>query len=154
MASRKGSGSRRYPRTARLNELFREILGDEVERLDDDRLELVTIMGVEVQTDLERATVYWSTVFADADNDGRDAAIQEAFAELRPRLQAAIGRQARVRRVPELVFRPDPSVRSAERIEGILRDLHLDGDDAPGPGGSETPEEADASDEPAESDDA
>jgi ribosome-binding factor A len=126
MASRKGSGSRRYPRTARLNELFREILGDEIERLDDDRLELVTIMGVEVQTDLERATVYWSTVFADAETDGRDATIQEAFSELRPRLQAAIGRQARVRRVPELVFRPDPSVRSAERIEGILRDLHLD----------------------------
>jgi ribosome-binding factor A len=134
MASRKGSGSRRYPRTARLNELFREILGDEVERLDDDRLELVTIMGVDVQTDLERATVYWSTVFADDDDDdgaGRDATIQEAFAELRPRLQSAIGRQARVRRVPELVFRPDPSVRSAERIEGILRELNVDGSDQP-----------------------
>jgi ribosome-binding factor A len=131
MASRKGSGSRRYPRTARLNELFREILGDEVERLDDDRLELVTIMGVDVQTDLERATVYWSTVFADDDGAGRDATIQEAFAELRPRLQSAIGRQARVRRVPELVFRPDPSVRSAERIEGILRELNVDGSDQP-----------------------
>jgi ribosome-binding factor A len=128
MASRKGSGARRYPRTARLNELFREILGDEIERLDDDRLELVTIMGVEVQTDLERATVYWSTMFGGDDADGRDAIIQEAFAELRPRLQSAIGRQARVRRVPELVFRPDPSVRSAERIEGILRDLHHDDD--------------------------
>jgi ribosome-binding factor A len=135
MASRKGSGSRRYPRTARLNELFREILGDEIERLGDDRLELVTIMSVDVQTDLDRATVYWSTVFAD---DAADASVQEAFAEARPRLQSAIGRQARVRRVPELVFRPDPAVRSAERIEGILRDIHDrdPGEGAPPDGGS------------------
>lgn len=126
MPGRRGSGSRRYPRTARLNELFREILGDEIERADDDRLDLVTIMSVEVQTDLERATVYWSSVFAD---DDTDSDVQAALAEARPRLQKAIGRQARVRRVPELVFRPDPSVRSAERIEGILRGLH---DDKPG----------------------
>jgi ribosome-binding factor A len=46
-------------------------------------------------------------------------------------LQSAISRQARVRRVPELVFRPDPSVRSAERIEGILRELNVDGSDQP-----------------------
>ena len=35
--------NRRYSRTARLNELLREILGDELERLGDERLELVTI---------------------------------------------------------------------------------------------------------------
>lgn len=126
MAARRSSGGRRYPRTARLNELFREILGDEIERSDDDRLALVTVMGVEVQTDLERATVFWSSVLA-ADED--DAVVQQALDEARPRLQRAIGRQARVRRVPELVFRPDPSVRSAERIEGILRDLHEGGAD-------------------------
>jgi ribosome-binding factor A len=127
MPGRKSSGARRYPRTARLNELFREILGDEIERSDDDRLALVTIMSVDVQTDLERATVFWSSVLADEDGD---AAIQEALGESRHRFQKAIGRQARVRRVPELVFRPDPSVRSAERIEGILRSIHGEADDA------------------------
>jgi ribosome-binding factor A len=124
MTGRRGSGSRRYPRTARLNELFREILGDEIERLDDDRLQLVTIMSVDVTTDLERATVYWSSVL---DDEGSDEAVQAAFAEARPALQKAIGRQARVRRVPELVFRPDASVRSAERIEGILREIQVEG---------------------------
>lgn len=126
MTKRKGTGSRRYPRTARLNELFREILGEEIERLDDDRLELVTIMGVEVTTDLERATVYWSSVLADED---ADEVVQAALGEARPALQRAIARQARVRRVPELVFRADASVRTAERIEGILREISAD--DAP-----------------------
>lgn len=134
MAPRKRSGGRRYPRTARLNELFREILGEEIERSDDERLALVTVMGVEVQRDLERATVYWSSVMAAGD----EALVQQALEEARPRLQRAIGVQARVRRVPELVFRPDPTVPQAERIEGILRDLRSSEDaggdeDAGGP---------------------
>ena len=53
--------SRRYPRTARLNEAMLEVLADEVERLSDPRLELVTITGVEVTRDLSRATVFFST---------------------------------------------------------------------------------------------
>ncbi|MEZ5262790.1 MAG: hypothetical protein R2755_13700 [Acidimicrobiales bacterium] len=30
-----GSSARDYPRTARVNELLREIIGDELERIDD-----------------------------------------------------------------------------------------------------------------------
>ena len=45
------------------------------------------------------------------------------MAEHRPRLQRAIGNQARVRRVPPLTFMVDDTVRSADRIEEILRGL-------------------------------
>ena len=37
------------PRTVRLNQLFQEILAEELERIDDERLELVTIMSVDVR---------------------------------------------------------------------------------------------------------
>jgi ribosome-binding factor A len=40
------------------------------------------------------------------------------------RLQAAIGRQIHARKTPILQFRPDDVMRSAERIDRILRDLH------------------------------
>ena len=39
----------RYPRMARVNEVVREALGDELERLNDPRLGLVTITGVDVE---------------------------------------------------------------------------------------------------------
>ena len=39
---------RRYPRMARVNEVVREALADELERLNDPRLGLVTITGVDV----------------------------------------------------------------------------------------------------------
>ena len=39
--------ARDYPRTARLNRLFQEILAEHLELIDDDRLAMVTIMSVD-----------------------------------------------------------------------------------------------------------
>jgi ribosome-binding factor A len=107
----------RYPRTARLNELLREILAEEVKRYDDDRLHLVAITQVVVDRDLHQAVVYFDTLGGPED----DAEVAEAFAEHRVRLQGAIGRQARLKRTPHLVFSADDVERGAERIEGIIR---------------------------------
>jgi ribosome-binding factor A len=112
--------ARDYPRTARLNQLFQEILAEELERIDDERLELVTIMSVDVDGDLARAIVYFDTLGGEDD----DADVLEVLGELRYRLQSAIGREARVKRTPELVFRPDDVGRSAARLEEVLRSIN------------------------------
>jgi ribosome-binding factor A len=121
--------TRRYPRTARLNELVREIVADELERIDDDRLLMVAVTAVDVAPDLRHARVLYDAL----DGPERDDEILEAFGELRVRLQAAIGRQARVKRVPELTFVPDPAVREGEHIDAILRTIEPadDADDSP-----------------------
>ncbi|HEY8523739.1 MAG TPA: 30S ribosome-binding factor RbfA [Acidimicrobiales bacterium] len=126
--SRSTGTARDYPRTARLNHLVQEIVAEEVERIDDDRLGLLTVVGVDVEPDLRRATVWYTALGAatgdeagDADDEGDT--LVAALAEHRPRLQAAIGRQARLKRTPELTFEPDEVIRRAERVEAILRDL-------------------------------
>ncbi len=40
--------ARQYPRTARLNRLLREILAEELELIDDERLDLLTLTSVDV----------------------------------------------------------------------------------------------------------
>ena len=55
-----------------------------------------------------------------------DETVLEALGEVRHRLQSAIGRQARVKRTPELVFKPDDVARGAARIEEVFRSLHDD----------------------------
>ncbi|MFM8862566.1 MAG: 30S ribosome-binding factor RbfA [Acidimicrobiia bacterium] len=117
MARRGSHGtSRQYPRTARLNELLREILADELERSDDDRLHLVTVTAVEIEGDLRHAVVYFDSL----EGEDGDEAVLDALGEVRWRLQGAIGRQARMKRTPELSFRPDPAVREGARIESLL----------------------------------
>ena len=117
---------RRYPRMARVNELLREILGEELERVDDGRLEMVTVTAVDCERDLRRATVYYDSLQGpEGDED-----LLAALAEVRPRLQRAIAGQARLKRTPELAFAPDPVVRSADRIEAVLRDIDPGADDA------------------------
>ncbi|MBK5224085.1 MAG: ribosome-binding factor A [Acidimicrobiia bacterium] len=122
---RRTSGTRHYPRTARLKELFREILAEELDRIDDPRLELVTVIEVDVDADLHAATLYFAAPHdpADPDADALDAEVLAALADNRIRLQGAIGRQARVKRVPELGFKVDTVTGGAARIEEILRDL-------------------------------
>lgn len=111
--------ARDYPRTARLNELLREILADALEGIDDDRLELVTVTNVVVEPDLRHAMVFYDSLQGEAGDDE----VVEALGEVRVRLQREIGRQARIKRVPELAFGPDPAVRAGERIDEILRDI-------------------------------
>ena len=38
----------RYPRTARLNESLREVIAEELIRIDDERLSLVSITAIDV----------------------------------------------------------------------------------------------------------
>ena len=122
----RSTGSRGYERTDRLGELLREIVAEELTEIDDDRLELVTITSVDVDRELERAKVFYTVL----GQDERSPAIVEALAEHRGRVRRAIGNQARVRRVPDVVFSPDDAQRSAERIEDILRRAELStGDD-------------------------
>ena len=110
------SSQRQYPRMARVNELCREILGDELERLDDDRLELVTITHVDVDPDLRHARVDFSSL-----GEGEEEAL-EALVEYRAKLQRAIARQARLKRTPELRFAVDQVIEQGARIERLLRD--------------------------------
>lgn len=116
--------SRSYPRSARLGETLREVLADELVRIDDERLEFVTVTRIDVDPEMNRAVVYFDSL---AGEDG-DVAIIEAFADHRIRLQNSIGRQVRAKKTPILSFRPDDVIRSAERIDRILHDNPLRGD--------------------------
>lgn len=115
---RPGSGrAPGYPRAARLNETLREIIAEELVRIDDERLEFVTVTAIDVDSELNRAHVFFDSL---AGEDG-DAEIVEVLGEHRIRLQSAIGRQIRAKKTPVLDFQPDVVIRSAERIDEILR---------------------------------
>jgi ribosome-binding factor A len=111
-------GKPRYPRSARVGETLREIIAEELVRIDDERLEFVTITGIDVDNELNRAHVYFDSLRGP---DGDDEVIV-ALGEHRIALQSAIGKQIRAKKTPILSFRPDVAIRSAERIDEVLRE--------------------------------
>lgn len=106
---------------ARVNEVLREVLADaiELEAGSDARLELVTVTAVDCDPDLRHASV-----LLDSLSEPASIALEEA----RPRLQAAIARQVRIKRTPLLTFAADPAIAYGERVDEVLRDLRSHGE--------------------------
>jgi len=114
---RRGAGAtRQYPRSARVNEMLREVLADEIERFEDtdERFGLLTITAVRCDPDLRHALVLFSSL---------GEAAEVALGEVRVKLQAAVSAQVRLKRTPQLSFAADPAVAAGQRIEDILRGL-------------------------------
>jgi ribosome-binding factor A len=108
---------RRVARTARLSETLREVIADELAKIDDDRLGFVTITSVDVDSEMNRGIVFYDSIQG-AEGDEQ---ILEALNDHRKRLQSVIADQVRARRTPVLQFRPDDAIRAAQRIEEVLR---------------------------------
>jgi ribosome-binding factor A len=122
MAAKRSSSSRRsstpkYSRSARVSTTLQEIIADELVRIDDERLTFVTVTGIDVDPELNRAIVFFDSL---AGEEG-DEEILNAFADHRVRLQSSIARQIRAKKTPILDFRPDMVIRSAARIDEILK---------------------------------
>ena len=100
--------------------------------VSDPRLTLVTITEVELTSDHEHATVYWSTpdpslLSEDRRRGGarpsRADEVADALEAASPLLRGAVGRRVRLRVTPELRFRPDPIAEQVETVERLLRDV-------------------------------
>ncbi len=132
-------------RVERLNQLLREEISRLVRReLEDPRVEMVTITDVDVSGDLRHAKVFVRTLRdlqpavdgeedadgEETDDDGDDADIGEIGRPLREALEGlrsaegflrgTLGRELRIRRIPELHFEADRTLERAQRIEELL----------------------------------
>ena len=124
MSPKRGGASRDYPRSARLSELMREIAADTLERLDDERLGLLTVQAVEVDNDLNFATVYYAQSGV-PDDDPEE--FEDALERARRTIQKEIGRQAKIRSTPRVTLEADRVIETGDRIDEILRGLNSDG---------------------------
>jgi ribosome-binding factor A len=106
---------RRYPRTLRVNEVVRETIAETLERMTDPRLEMVTITGVEVSPDLHQATVFYAKLGT------HDPETAKALASAASHLRSTLGKEVRLKYLPQLHFREDPAIEAGARIEAILR---------------------------------
>lgn len=107
-------------RRVRVAEEFRKVLAEEVQRLKDPRVGFVTITGVDVTPDLRRAVVYYTVLGEERDRKATAAGLRSAT----PRLRSELGRQIRLKFLPELRFEQDDAAAQGDRVEELLRKIH------------------------------
>ncbi len=110
-------GAAPYARSLRVNQVLRQVVAEELERLADadERLRMVTVTSVDSTTDLRQATVYLSSLSDDA---------ADALEDRRVQVQRAVARQTQLKRTPQLSFAQDPAVVAGGRVEDLLRQIH------------------------------
>lgn len=108
------------PRMLKVNSILREVIAEELEKLNDSRLEFVSVTGVDTAPNLRKAVVFVDAIAKDPE------LVLEALRAARPRLQREIGRQVKIKYTPILEFDLDSGVMAGERIEQILRELKRD----------------------------
>lgn len=89
------------------------------EEARDPRIGLVTITGVRMTADLQRATVRF---VAHGDTDQQSQSL-EGLRAAAPAIRRKIGAELRLRTVPELGFEFDKGLEHAQRIERLLASL-------------------------------
>jgi len=105
-------------RMLKVNSTLREVIAEEIERMNDSRLEMVSITAVDTAPNLRHAIVYIDVL----ERKGHQPAL-EALNGAAKRLQGVIASQVRMKYTPQLEFAMDPAVVDGERIDAILRSL-------------------------------
>lgn len=118
-------------RQGRLGEEIRKIISSMlINGIKDPRLgSMISISGVEVTSDGSYATCYVTTLDSDKDRAEREEREKEILAGLDSAsglMKKEIGRQIRMRRVPQLIFKMDHSMDYGRHIDEILSTMDFD----------------------------
>ncbi|MDF7637067.1 30S ribosome-binding factor RbfA [Leuconostocaceae bacterium ESL0958] len=109
----------------RAGRLAQEIQKDVTElllkRVNDPRVQDVTVTSVDVTGDLQIATIYYS-ILSDKASDRKKT--QEGLEAASGLIRRELGPRLTVYKIPEIHFQLDNSIQYGEHIEELIRQLH------------------------------
>jgi len=118
---------RQFKRSQRLGmQIQRDISRIIEQELAETLPGMVTLTHVKLSDDLRYARIYYSYL-GSAENREQ---VDEQLARNRKRIRALVGQNLRVRHVPEIDFKYDPSVERGIRIEQLLEEIKREHSDS------------------------
>jgi len=107
-------------RPNRLAETLKEEISQLIRvELKDPRIGFVTLTSVDVADDLSHAKVYVSVLGTEDEGNASLDALNRAAGFVR----CEIGKRVRLRHVPSIVFKNDPSIQHGAHISKLLKDV-------------------------------
>jgi ribosome-binding factor A len=107
-------------RTEKVQKVAQEVLGESIQALTDPRIGFVTVTGVKISPDLRHARVFVSVLGSEDEQRATMAGLDSAKSHLR----SDLGRQMRIKYLPDLIFELDHSPEEAQRMEELFRRIH------------------------------
>jgi ribosome-binding factor A len=107
-------------RVEKVQKLAREVLGETIQTLKDPRIGFATVTAVRMTPDLHHARVFVSVLGSEEER----ALTMQGLASAIPFLRSEMGRQMRLKYLPELRFELDTGADEAERLETIIKRIH------------------------------
>jgi ribosome-binding factor A len=117
-------------RQGRLGEEIRKIISELLlKELKDPRLSaMISVTAVEVTSDGSYATIYLSVLglsSAAEDMEKQQQDVIEGMNHAKGLIRKEIGRQVKLRHVPDLIFKIDRSMEYGRHIDKIINDLDI-----------------------------
>lgn len=110
-----------FKRSEKVAEAIHELVsGLLVKGLKDPRVGFVTITGVKLTDDLHLATIYYTVIGSETEQKST----QEGLVRATGFVRKEIGKELRMKYVPDIVFKYDKSVDYGNRIERLLKEIH------------------------------
>lgn len=107
-------------RMEKVQKVARQVLGEAIHELKDPRIGFATVTSVRISPDLRHARVRVSVLGTEDEQSETMAGLNSAKSHLRGEL----GRQVRMKYLPELAFELDQQSEEAEHLEELLRKIH------------------------------
>ena len=105
------------------DQILREIADLLMKKVNDPRVEGVTITGIRMSDDLKHARVFYS-VFGGNDNIVR---VQQGLDSARGFIKREIGLRVPLKYMPDIIFRHDPTLEKGRHMEEIFDELKESG---------------------------
>ena len=107
-------------RMEKVQKLARQVLGEAIHELKDPRIGFATVTSVKITPDLRHARVRVSVLGSEDEQAETMSGLKSAKSHLRGEL----GRQVKLKYLPELTFELDHQAEDAEHLEELLRKIH------------------------------
>jgi ribosome-binding factor A len=107
-------------RVDRAQKLAKRVLGELIQDLKDPRIGFATVTSVKISPDLRHGRIFVSVLGSEVEQRDTIAGLTSAA----PFLRGQLGRQMRMKYLPELIFELDTLPQEAERLEALLHKVH------------------------------
>ena len=101
-------------------EILRNVTDILQKEVNDPRVQGITVTEVELTGDLQDATVYYSSLNEDAEENEN---IQKGLDKATGLIQSQVGQRLTTYHTPRLVFKRDRSIETGSRIDELLNQI-------------------------------